>query len=215
MAGRRHVLYRALLGATLLGGTAAVWARLPERMPVHWELSGRVDRWGGRLEGALLLPIVFAAVWALTELLPRIDPRRANFDKMRGAYDVSISAVLTMLLVLQGVILANALGHDVPINRVIPASLGVLLLVMGNLLPRARPNWWFGIRTPWTLSNDRVWARTHRVGGYCMAGAGVVLLATAVAPPRWFLPMMVVAIATASVVPLVYSFVAWRQETRS
>jgi len=215
MAGRRHVWYRSVLALVLVAGTAAVWARLPETMPVHWELSGKPDRFGSRVEGALLLPLLFLGIWGLTELLPRIDPRRANFAKMRGAYDLAISASLTMLLVMQGVILATALGYRVPMHRIVPATAGVLFLVLGNLLPRARPNWWFGIRTPWTLSSDRVWARTHRVGGYCMAGAGVLLLVAAFLPTSWFMGLFVGVVVPAALVPVVYSYFAWRQEHRT
>ncbi|HYD53827.1 MAG TPA: SdpI family protein [Gemmatimonadaceae bacterium] len=212
MAASGHPTYRAALAVLLLGGTAALWSRLPESMPVHWNVHGRVDRMGGRLEGALIAPIVFVVIWVAATWLPRLDPRQANVAKMRGAYDVVISATLTLMVVLQGVLLASALGLAVPVNRVVPAAVGLLLLVMGNVLPRARPNWWFGIRTPWTLSSDRVWARTHRVGGYAMAAGGLLMLATAVAPPAWVVPLFVAAIVLAALVPIAYSYRAWRQE---
>lgn len=212
MAGRRHVWYRSVLALALIAGTAAVWSRLPESMPVHWGISGKPDRFGSRFEGAILLPLIFVGLWGLTELLPRLDPRRANFAKMRGTYDLAISASLSMIVVLQGVILASALGHPVPMHRIVPATVGVLFLVLGNLLPRARPNWWFGIRTPWTLSSDRVWARTHRLGGYCLAGAGVLLLVAAFLPAPWFLILFVGTVVPAALVPVVYSYFAWRRE---
>jgi len=89
----------------------------------------------------------------------------------------------------------------------------VQFIILGNVLPRARPNWWFGIRTPWTLSNDRVWVRTHRVGGYLLAGAGVVLLAGAALPGPWTFALGVVAAIAAGFGSLVYSYFAWKQES--
>lgn len=216
MASRGHVVYRALLVLAMVLASALLWARLPDSMPVHWGLDGRPDGWGGRFQGAALLPCVALFLWGLAEALPRIDPRRENFAKMRGAYDVTISATLTMLALLHAAILATALGHAVPIGRLVPAAVGVLFITLGNLLPRARPNWWFGIRTPWTLSNDRVWARTHRVGGYFMVAAGLALLVAALAlPPAWSMAVILASALVAGLGSMVYSYLLWRRETRA
>lgn len=215
MTTRTHRLYRLVLLLAAVGATALLWDRLPDRMPTHWGIDGRVDGWSGRAQGALLLPLVALATWGLAELLPRIDPRRRNFAQMRGAYDLTISAVMTFLAGLHGLVLATALGRDVPIGRLVPAGVGLLLLVVGRALPQAQPNWWFGIRTPWTLSSDRVWARTHRVGGRLMTAAGaVVLLAAVLLPPRWSAIAVFTAVVASSLGALAYSYVAWRAEGR-
>ena len=198
------------------GLTAVLWERLPDRMVTHWGLDGRPDGWSERITGALLLPVIGLAVWGLTEMLPRIDPRRESFAKMRSAYDTTISATLTLLVVMHAAILATALGRTVPMGRIVPAGVGTLLVIVGNVLPRARPNWWFGIRTPWTLSDDRVWTVTHRVGGFLFAGAGVALIAaTFVLPVTWIAPTLVVTTIAAGIGSTVYSYVAWRRMKRS
>lgn len=210
-----HRLYRLFLLAAALGAVALLWDRLPARLPTHWGLDGRVDGWSGRLQGALLLPLVAAGIWAAAELLPRLDPRRGNFARMRGAYDLTISAVVTFLVLLHALILASALGRDVAIGRVVPVAVGVLLMVIGRALPRAQPNWWFGIRTPWTLSSDRVWARTHAVGGRLMVVAGAaVLVAGLLLPPRWSAIAVLAAVVSSSLGSIAYSYAAWRAEGR-
>jgi uncharacterized membrane protein len=84
------------------------------------------------------------------------------------------------------------------------------------VLPRARPNWFFGIRTPWTLTNDRVWTRTHRVGGYAMTAAGLLVVLAAIAfPPPWAFFTFMGLVVPAAVGPIVYSYLTWRKETRS
>ena len=191
------------------------YPRLPEQVPVHWGISGDADRWGTRFEGALLLPLLMLGAWIVLRFMPRVDPRAPNYAKMQSTYDFMINATLTLLLVIHGMVLAAGLGYAVPIARVTPVLIGALFVMLGNVLPRARPNWWFGIRTPWTLSNDRVWARTHRVGGYAMTGAGIVILAGAALPGVWPFAVFILAAAVAAIGPIVYSYVAWRQETRS
>ena len=87
-----------------------------------------------------------------------------------------------------------------------------LFVVLGNVLPRARPNWLFGIRTPWTLTNDRVWERTHRLGGMLFVIAGIILLVSGFAAPSIMLPMIVGTVVLASIIPVAYSYFVWKQE---
>lgn len=193
--------------------TAIVYPRLPERVPVHWGLHGQIDRYGSRLQGVTVMPVLMIACWLLLRFLPRIDPRRMNYEKFADTYDLFVNSLMALFLVMQGVMLATALGVPVSMNRVAPALIGVLLIILGNALPRARPNWWFGIRTPWTLSSDRVWMKTHRLGGYLMVLAGLFMLLAAAIQSPWTLVVAFATILAAGFGSLVYSYFAWRQET--
>ena len=200
---------------------AAAWAislaafeRLPDRIPTHWGMTGEVDGWSGRTVGAFGFPTLMLVMWGILYWLPSIDPRRDNYAKFRGSYDAVVAAVLGLMLIVHGAVIAVSLGWDVPIPVVISLSVGALLIVVGNLLPRARPNWFFGIRTPWTLSSDRVWDRTHRVGGRVMVVAGLIVAVSGLAPAPWPVILVTVAAIGGAVVPIVYSYVAWREDRR-
>jgi uncharacterized membrane protein len=107
----------------------------------------------------------------------------------------------------------EALGHHTPVARLVTTLAGVLFVVIGNVMPRMRPNWWFGVRTPWTLSNDRVWARTHRLAGFSMTAAGVAMIATALVLPAQFgIPVLLAATVAATIGPAVYSYLTWKRE---
>ena len=190
-----------------------VYSRLPESMPVHWKLNGDIDRDGSRLEGAFVLPALMVVVWATMRFLPRVDPRRENYAKFADTYDLVLNSFVALLAVMQVALLGTALGWPISMGRVAPALVGLQFVILGNALPRARPNWWFGIRTPWTLSNDRVWTRTHRVGGYLLAGAGVVLLFAAAVPSAWTFALGLGTVLLAGFGSLVYSYFAWKQES--
>jgi uncharacterized membrane protein len=207
----RKWLAPALIVVTVVG-SAIVYPRLPDRVPVHWDVHGQVNRYGSRLEAAALLPLVMLGTWLLLRLLPRIDPRRMNYAKFADTYDLFVNSLLTLFAILQGVSLAAALGRPLPMNRVVPALVGMLFIILGNALPRARPNWWFGIRTPWTLSSDRVWMKTHRVGGYLMVGAGLLMVGAAAVQSAWTLLVAFVAMLAAGFGSLVYSYFAWKEE---
>ena len=201
---------------------AAAWAisfaayhRLPTRIPTHWGVSGQANGWSGRSIGAFGIPVLMLLIWGLCYWLPMIDPRRDNYAKFRGAYDVVVAAVLAVMLVLHAAIIGVSLGRNVPIPAVTSLAVGMLLVVVGNFLPRARPNWFFGIRTPWTLSSDRVWDRTHRLGGRVMVVAGLLIAVSGFVASPWPAVLIPVAAISATVIPIVYSYVAWRDDRRA
>jgi uncharacterized membrane protein len=208
----RRWLPLALIGGCLAFATA-VYARLPDRMPVHWGLDGTADRYGSRVEGAFFLPVIMLVVWAVMRWLPTIDPRRANYAKFTDTYDTLVITVLTVFAALHVVTVGIALGWPISIARAAPALIGLLFVVLGNILPRSRPNWWFGIRSPWTLSSDRVWARTHRIGGYLLVAAGLLFLVAAALPSPWTYALAMSAAVAASVGSVAYSYVVWKRET--
>ena len=204
----------ALLIAGALVFSVAVYSRLPDDVPIHWGLSGTPDRFGSRLEGAFLMPLVMVVLFAVMQWYPSRDPRAANIAKFRGAYDSVVTAMIAMLAVIHVAVLGVALGWQIDMTTVGLAGLGVLLVLIGNLLPLARSNFIFGIRTPWTLSSEQVWTRSHRVGGYSMVAAGVLTIGAAfiggALGPRIALTSLIVA----GLVPVIYSYLIWTRERR-
>ncbi len=191
----------------------ALYGKLPERFATHWDASGTANGWSSRWSGAFLVPWIMLAVATLLLVLPRIDPRRANYEKFAGAYALIVNSVLGVQLVLHAAILAVALGRHVPIATVAVVSIGVLLIVTGSVLPLTHSNFFVGIRTPWTLSSDTVWTRTHQVGGYTMTAAGLVVLLSAALPGRARVVVMLIAVIAGVLVPVVYSYVVWARES--
>ena len=204
--------YPWLLVGLAVGFSAAMYSRLPEQIPTHWNMRGEIDDYSSRVWAAWLMPAVLLAMAIILPRLPAIDPRRQNYEKFRPSYDLVINAVMTLIAGMHGVTLGAALGWPVPIMKITPIMVGVLFVVLGNVLPRARPNWLFGIRTPWTLTNDRVWERTHRLGGMTFVGAGLLLIISAFFAPAAMVGVLVTASVVAGIIPVAYSYFAWRQE---
>lgn len=202
----------AAAAAAALSSLAA-YRQLPAVMATHWGLDGTPDGWSSRLVGAFLLPALMLGVWALLCAAPALDPRGANYAKFGGARDVIANGTLTLLLGTHTASLAVALGYPVPIARVVPVGVGLLLVAVGNVLPRVRPNFFIGVRTPWTLSSDVAWARTHRLAGHLLAAAGVVaVLAGLLLRPRLTGVVLLAAVLAAAGVSVVYSYVVWSRE---
>jgi uncharacterized membrane protein len=190
----------------------AAYSRLPESMPVHWGLSGEPDRYGSRLEGAFVVPAIMVALLVFLLWLPSRDPRVANIAKFRDTYDVMVAAVFGFMGVVHVVVLGSALGWPIDITTVVIAGVGILFMILGNLMPRARSNFIFGIRTPWTLSSDTVWTRSHRVGGYTMVAAGLLTAVSAFIDSPWRFVIVFASLTVAAIVPIVYSYILWSRE---
>ncbi|HEX6053694.1 MAG TPA: SdpI family protein, partial [Gemmatimonadaceae bacterium] len=103
-------------------------------------------------------------------------------------------------------------GWQVNLTRVALVGVGVLFMVIGNVLPRARSNFIFGIRTPWTLSSDTVWTRSNRVAGYSMVAAGLLTAASAFIASPWRFVIVVVSLVVSAILPIVYSYILWSRE---
>jgi len=208
-----------LIVAAAVIASAVVYPRLPERIPTHWELSahpsGTVptpNGWSSRLWGAWALPVFLLGMWALVIILPKIDPRGSNYAKFGGTFEGIIVSIMLFMLGMHIIILGAALGYPVAMDRVFPVGLGVLFIVIGNLLPRARPNWFVGIRTPWTLSSDRVWEKTHRFGGHVFVVAGILMILSGVVVAAWARTGLSVLIALCAASVVIYSYIEWKRE---
>lgn len=158
------------------------------------------------------LPIVAAGIWLLLVLLPKIDPRRAAYASFRGRYWLIVNVTVLFLTGIQVVILGSALGWDLPIAKVLAVGIGLLLTVVGGAMGKVQPNWFFGIRTPWTLSDPEVWRQAHYFGAWVLAGVGIVIAVAALLLPvqASFVVVMAGSLG-AAVVTIGYSYLVWRR----
>lgn len=184
----------------------------PERIPMHWGLKGEVDRYGGRLEGLFALPALAVFVYLLMLFLPRIDPGRANYERFAGAYYALRVAVLLIFAVLYGVTHLIIRGVQIDMPKVVGLMVGALFFLLGNLLGKIRPNWFVGVRTPWTLSSKRSWTRTHRLAGWVFILGGIAIMAAGVLKNAVAVAVAGVVLFGGVAVTTVYSYLVWRTD---
>jgi uncharacterized membrane protein len=178
----------------------------------HWDLNGTPNGFSSRGWAVALVPLLMLFMTGLFNLLPKLDPRRQNYASFLSTYWLIVNGIILFLGLVHVAVIAAALGFPVKIERVIPLGLGVLFVFLGNYLRRVEPNWFVGIRTPWTLSSDTVWRKTHRTGGRLMVIGGLVLVAAALLPRVAFLPLFFATIIVVAVIPIVQSYVLWKRE---
>lgn len=192
----------------------SVWAypRLPEVVTIHWNLKGEPDGYSSRLMAVILPPIFLAVVPLIFRVLPKIDPKGENYARFSDAYWLIVNTVLLFLGAVHVIVLVNAMGTPVDVDLAIGLGVGVLLMVMGNYLGKVQPNWFMGVRTPWTLASATVWRKTNRTAGWLFVSAGLLIAVASFIPSVPTVAVMGVAIGIAAIIPVVQSYVLWKRE---
>jgi uncharacterized membrane protein len=209
MRNRNFGFIIALLAAAF---SAWAWPRLPDVVTTHWGFDGKPNGWSPRWVAAVLLPLFLLALPLIFRVLPRIDPKGENYSKFSDAFWLIGNSVVLFLAGVHVVVLLNAMGYPVDMNLVIGVGVGLLFTVMGNYLGKVQPNWFMGVRTPWTLASEQVWRKTHRTAGWLFVGTGLFIAVAAFIPSVSVGSVMVVAIVIAAIIPVVQSYVLWKRE---
>jgi uncharacterized membrane protein len=207
----RYLLLAILVVLAAFGATLALYGSLPARMPLHWNALGEIDRYGSRAS-AFLLPAVMAACLLLLALLPGISPRRFSVDAFSDTYWYCALLVVGLLGYVHGLVLWSVSSGAPQSPRLLLAGFAVFFALLGNVMGKVRRNFWLGIRTPWTLANERVWYATHRLAAKTMVGASVLAFVAVLAGLG--APVLALLLAGA-LVPALYSLVYYKRLERS
>lgn len=201
-----------VIGAMFI--TAAVrWGSVPDQIPIHWNAAGEVDGYGGRFSGLLLLPLIALGLYLLLRYIPRIDPARANYENFARTYlTIRIVFLVYMAFIYFIMNLAIANEENVAVDKFIIGAIAVMFLILGGAMGKFRPNWFVGIRTPWTLSSKRSWVKTHRAGGWVFIASGVAMLAAAFVDGELAIYVMLGVLLVGIIGLVVYSYVVWRDD---
>lgn len=182
-------------------------------LPVHWNIYGVVDK-TARAEWALLgIPVIMAVLYALPRLLQVIEPRRKHFSQSLPAIQSIMLGITLFLFIFEVAYVLISLGVGIAMMNVIAFDLGLLFVMMGNFLGKLRSNFFVGIRTPWTLSSDDIWVKTHRLAGKLTVIAGMLAMLLAAVADRENVFYVVTCLLLPSIlVPVLYSWLLWRKQ---
>jgi len=199
-------------GLVLLGAVASALAApdLPERVVTHWNGAGVPDGYADRWVALVGLPALSAAILGMLAVVPRIDPLGENIAAFRETYDWFAVVLTAFLTLLHAGVLAYNLGYEFEFLRLVAVGVGLLYYFVGRVVARAERNWFVGVRTPWTLSSDEVWDRTHALAARLFTVAAVVALAGAVVGES-IVYFLAVPAAVVAAVATGYSYYAYRQ----
>ena len=203
-----------LIVAAALAGLL-LWNRLPDPMASHWNVNDEVDGYMPKVWGVFMVPLIALGMFLLFLVIPFIDPLKANIAKFRGVFNLFITFIIGFMLYIHALTLLWSLGYTgFKMSQAMLPAMGLLFILVGYLIRQAKRNWFIGIRTPWTLSNDTVWDKTHQIGGALFMLSGVLALIGSFfggTTAFWFI--MIPAVGS-TIFLIVYSYVLYQHETR-
>jgi uncharacterized membrane protein len=201
-----------LLVVAVSAATIGFYPSLPDRIPIHWNIRGEVDGWGSR-SSAWLMPGVMLGLLGLFAILPALSPRPFDLGKSHSVYLFLMVLTIALMGYIHALMLWAALRPRFDVSRALVAGIMLMLALMGNVLGKIKRNLYMGVRTPWTLTSERVWSDTHRVAAWWFVAAGLLgFFLCLIGLPVW---VPLIPLAPAVVWPIVFSYQRYKSLERS
>lgn len=209
------ILVLSMIAVAVIAGLL-LWNQLPEQMASHWNTNDQVDGYMTKFWGVSLMPLIILGMLALFIVVPGIDPLKANIAQFRGAFNLFIVLISAFMLYMHGLTLAWSLGYqDFKMSAAMLPFLGVVFIFIGYMLKQAKRNFFIGIRTPWTLSSDVVWDKTHQLGSILFMASGVLAIIGSFLGGMMAFWLFFVPLMASTIVLVVYSYILYRAETKA
>ncbi|PFR92299.1 SdpI family protein [Priestia megaterium] len=208
---KKHVFPLSITLLTLLAWLIAL-PHLPATMPIHWGANGEADGFATKINAMILTVGIMVLIYFIIAFVPRIDPRKENYKYFSKTYNIVLNAVLLLFFFVNMSTILQGLGYNVPMSYIAPIMAGLVFIIIGNYLQRVRSNYFMGIRTPWTLSNETVWKKTHRLSGKIFFIGGLLILISAFLPDGYKSVIMWGSIVLCVAIPYLYSYLAYKKE---
>lgn len=210
---RSSLIVSLFICLAVLAFSAIVYPRLPETIPTHWNIRGEVDGYGSKTWGAFLLPVMMFGLLGMFRILPWLSPRQFEIDTFCKTYGFITMLSMGLFAYMHVLFLLPALGVAVKIDKALMIGMFLFFMLLGNVLGKVQRNFYVGIRTPWTLANDRVWADTHRLSAWVFFGMGIVGIALNLLGAHLGLSIALLMVGVFSTV--IYSLVRYKQLERA
>lgn len=202
---KKLIILTALLTLLPIAAGLLLWNKLPDQIAIHFAADGTPDNWASKLVAVVGLPLLVTAIHLLGIAMTAIDPKYKNHDARQLTLMLWICPMVSALVSV--LMLGNALGKvdTTSVPFFVTVFLGVLFVIIGNYLPKCRPNYTIGIKLPWTLHSEENWNYTHRVGGFSFSIGGVLVLFTSFIGTPWIvLGILIVMIAIPVIASAMY-----------
>jgi len=186
---------------------------MPPKVPIHWDLNGEIDGYGSRYIFMIVACFPMLIDYGML-LVKEIDPKKKSFqnrEKIYHLYRYGLTAFLIIMLILIDCII---FFQNIKIEKFVFLFVGLFMIGMGNYMPRLPQNYFIGIKTPWTLANDNVWQKTHRIGGYSFVIIGFILLICSLLKRLYGFFVLILLISAEIVFVYGYSYYIYQKSDR-
>ena len=190
-----------------------VFPEMPEKIASHWNAKGEVNGYMPKFWGIFLMPIISAGLSLLLVIIPRIDPYKSNIEIFRKYYDNFILLIIVFLFYIYILTIFWNMGFRFNMITLLSPAIGILFYYSGVLIENAKMNYFIGIRTPWTLSSEKVWDKTHKIGGKLFKIAGIIAIA-GILFQGYAIFFILVPMLLAAIYSVVFSYIEYQKEIK-
>ncbi len=196
----------------LVSFALAFWfyPQMPDEMASHWNAQGQVDGYMSKCWGLFLMPLMSLGLFLLFLFIPKIDPLKRNIEKFRKYFDWFIVLIIAFLFYIYLLSISWNLGYKFDMGIMMIPAIAVLFYFIGIMLQHAKRNWFIGIRTPWTLSSDVVWKKTHQLGSKLFKISAIIALA-GILFNEYAIWIAIIPILASVLYLLIYSYFAYQK----
>lgn len=187
------------------------YPQMPDQIASHWDATGQVNGYMPKFLGMFLMPVIVVGLAALFLIIPKIDPLKKNIKKFMNHYEGFIIVILTFMLFIHVLTILWNIGIQFDMTTMVMIPMAILFYYLGMIMPHLKKNWFIGIRTPWTLSNEKVWKKTHELSGKLYKILAVFFLIFIILPANFFIYVVGIIIAI-SLYPIIYSYFEYQKQ---
>ncbi|MDD2402010.1 MAG: SdpI family protein [Clostridia bacterium] len=192
-----------------------VYPDLPTNVPSHWNIHGEIDGWSSKTFAVIFYPLLNLILYPLMLIFPKLDPRSDNYSRFAGAYKAIRIFLHLFLAFIYLLTLVIALGYPIKMDIIVRASISILFILIGNYMGKFQHNYFVGIKTPWTLANEQVWRKTHRLAAPLWVGVGTIEFFLSFFQGSWAGYTQFALFMLMAFIPIIYSYFAYRNLNKS
>lgn len=187
---------------------------LPEQIAIHWNMAGEPDNWALKNTAIFLFPGIIIGMYILFLVLPMLDPKKERYNQFSKVYNIFKSLFIFFMAGIYFISNLNNIGYNISLEIWIPFLVGILFIVIGNYMGKIKSNWFVGIKTPWTLSSEEAWNKTHRFGGKIFIFSGLIMASMGFLPISWRMPLFIFIILLMLFGTFGYSYFIYSKEKK-
>lgn len=192
--------------------SAVFYSQLPDQMPIHWDSVGNVDNYAAKPIAAWGMPALLLIITLFVNFSNSADPRRQNIERSPMVKNISKWGIVIIANVAQLASIFYATGYKLNVSKLNGIIIGALIILIGNFLPKCKPNYTIGIKLPWTLASEENWRRTHRFAGFVWTICGVFMIANTFFTLPW---LSLVILAIMVLLPTAYSYFIFAAQNKN
>ncbi len=198
------IIISALVGLWL-------YPQMPNMMPSHWNTAGQIDAYSPKATTLFAMPIIAFLMLLLFIWLPKADPKQENVAFNKPYYQKVVLVLILFFVYLYALTIATSMGYSFNMTQFLIPGMGFLFFVLGKQMEKIKQNWFFGVRVPWTIQNEVVWDKTHKIASKLFKAFGILLIGVGLGLPQYVFVVMMALIIAIVVFCFIYPYLEWKK----